>query len=305
MPEEMHFDEIRVGDTFGPIEFLPDEKTVREFCEERGDHNPIYRKDSPFGGPVVPPAFRASLQGQRTLATRYDMHATFPTRSEHEYVNPARVGKRLITAGKLTDKYIKRGREYVVVESSTVDEDGLEIRRSREHILLSLDRKHGDLTQDRGGRPSGYAADKIAKQKTGKTVTSHKGFSVGSEIPSLTKVAYQSTLHNQVFLADSIHNADYARSHGYAGPLVSGYVLNEYMSEMLVNFFGPGWLRGGRVSLAFIDGGVQEGDRVTCRGTVVEMIDEESGIRLNLDIWMEKGQGIKAVVGKASGILQA
>jgi acyl dehydratase len=258
MPTEIIFDEIKIGETFGPVELLADEKMVREYCDERGDHNPIYLENSPFGGRVVPPALKASLMGQRTLATKYDMHATVPTKSEHEYLHPARVGKRLITTGKVTGKYIKRGLEYLIVESLTVDEDGIEIRRSKEHILLGLKRRHGNLTQGSEDSVGGSLFSRTAGPEAGRTVVSLNDFPVGSEIPSLTKVAYQSTLHTQVFLADSIHDAEYAKSHDYAGPLVSGYVLNEYMSEALVNFFGPGWLQGGMISLTFIRPGVQK-----------------------------------------------
>jgi hypothetical protein len=76
------------------------------------------------------------------------------------------------------------------------------------------------------------------------------------------------------------------------------------MSEMLVNFFGPEWLRGGRISQVFIRPGVQEGDRVTCHGTIVETTKVKDGVRLFLDIWMEKGEGIKVVTGKAWGMVR-
>lgn len=132
---------------------------------------------------------------------------------------------------------------------------------------------------------------------------SAKDVRVGSEIPPLRKVAYQRLLHEQVFSDTSIHNTEYARSKGYAGALVSGYVLGCYVSEMLVNFFGRSWLRGGKLEVNFVNGGVQDGDEVVCRGIVVERIEEEAGVRLNLDIRMEKGQGVEVVVGTASGIV--
>ena len=134
--------------------------------------------------------------------------------------------------------------------------------------------------------------------------TSSKDAKVGAEIPSVRKISYQRSLHENVFAADSIHNDEYTQSKGYAGALTSSYVLCGHMSEMLVNFFGPGWLQGGKISLTFIDGGVQDGDEVTCRGTIVEKVEEETSVRLNLDIWMEKGQGVKVAVGKASGMLE-
>ena len=136
-------------------------------------------------------------------------------------------------------------------------------------------------------------------------VSSSKDARVGSEIPPVRKVSYQRSLDENVFAADSIHDDGYTQSKGYAGALTSSYVLCGYMSEMLVNFFGPGWLQGGRISLTFINGGVQQGDEITCRGIIVEKVEEETGIRLNLDIWMEKGQGVKVAVGKASSLVRA
>ena len=132
-----------------------------------------------------------------------------------------------------------------------------------------------------------------------------KDAEVGSEIPAVRKISYQRSLDESVFAADSIHNDGYTRSKGYAGALTSSYVLCGYMSELLVNFFGAGWLKGGRISLTFIDGGVQQGDEITCRGVIVERVEEEDGVRLELDIWMEKGEGVKVAVGKASGVVKA
>lgn len=60
----------------------------------------------------------------------------------------------------------------------------------------------------------------------------------------------------------------------------------------------------GRIALTYINGGVQQGDEIICRGVIMERAEEENGIRLNLDIWMEKGEGVKVAVGKASGVVK-
>jgi len=303
MVREIVFDEIKVGETFGPIEFLVDEETVKQYCDDHDDHNPIYLVDSPFGGPVVPPALKASLQCQHAMDTKYDLHATVPTRSEHEYLHPAKVGSRLMTSTRLTAKYIKRGLEYIVLESQTVDQNGVKIRHSLEHILLSLQRRHGEVTQGYDSVKD-YLFQKGAAPKS-QLITARGNLAVGREIPPLTKIAYQRALHEQTFLTDSIHDDNYARSHGYAGALVSGYTLNEYMSQMLIDFFGPNWLRGGVISQDFIDGGVQEGDKITCRARIVRMVEEGTSLRLDLDIWMEKSREVKVLVGQASGMMSA
>jgi hypothetical protein len=124
---------------------------------------------------------------------------------------------------------------------------------------------------------------------------------VGDEIPSVSKVAYQRALLEYQFLPGSIHRDDFTRSKGYKGALVSGLVLSCYMAEMLMKFFGPDWMKGGKLSLTFMKPGVQVNDTIVCRGIIIE-VRGENGIRLTLDIWMEKGQGTKVVIGTASGI---
>ncbi len=56
----------------------------------------------------------------------------------------------------------------------------------------------------------------------------------GMEIPPLTKTAYQRALDELSFSSDSIHNDEYTRGQGYAGALMSAYVLCGYMSELMV-----------------------------------------------------------------------
>jgi 3-hydroxybutyryl-CoA dehydratase len=289
MSRDIPFDDIVIGQELGPTEIPVNEKIVRDYCDEFKDHNPIYLSGSPFGGPVVPPLFQATLHDLGLLGTKWDPHATVPSKTEHELINPARIGKRLSATGKIIDKYIKRGREYVVVQSVIVDEDSLEIRRCLDHVLLSLERTS--------------RADTESVSVEGQWTPNHPKGEGGIEIPSVVKVAYQRALHENTFLSDSSHNEEYARSIGYPGRLVSGYVLCAYLSEMLVNFFGPGWLKGGKFSAMFISPGVQEGNVLTCRGIVADEVGEESRKRASLDIWIERMPRLKVVVGKASGVL--
>jgi hypothetical protein len=135
------FERIEVGQELGPIETPASANAVRRYCEDWQDPDPLYLQDSPYGGPVVPPAFMAGLTCFQLLATRYDVRATIGVKTEHQNINPWRVGKKVTTRGRIADKYIKRGVEYVVIESASVDEDGILIRRSRDHILLGLERR--------------------------------------------------------------------------------------------------------------------------------------------------------------------
>jgi hypothetical protein len=168
MSKEIPFESIIVGEELGPIEYVISEKAVKNYCDDWKDFNPIYSESSSSGDPptaagkevaletetiapgqripnivaghVCPPAFRAGLDSFRLLGTKYDAHATLGFSTEHEFLNPITVGKRLIVTGKIIEKYVKRGIEYVIIQYSTMDEDGVKIRESVDHIALGVER---------------------------------------------------------------------------------------------------------------------------------------------------------------------
>jgi acyl dehydratase len=144
MSKYMAFEEIKIGDTLGPMVIPSDEESIKYYCDEHKIDNPLYLKDSPFGGPVLPPLWWTTLVGLRLVRSKLGLTSMVPSKVAQENLNPAKVGKRLTATGKVIDKYIKRGLKYVVVESLIVDEDGVEIRRSVDHSLLSLERRPTD-----------------------------------------------------------------------------------------------------------------------------------------------------------------
>ncbi len=124
--------------------------------------------------------------------------------------------------------------------------------------------------------------------------------SVGVRLVPTHKKSYQRALEEREFDDVSIHNDDYTRSQGYPGALTSSYVLCGYMCELMVNNFGDGFLKGGEISLKYIDGGVQQGDPITCEGIVTRIDDEDDAVNVTCDIWMTKYETKKVVAGTAS-----
>ncbi len=124
---------------------------------------------------------------------------------------------------------------------------------------------------------------------------------VGMPVPSMEKVAYQRALDIADFKPGSSHLDDYARTRGYSGALLSGYILCGYINEFMVNFFGQKWFTGGEISLSFINQGVRQHDTLMIKGVVTGKTAGENGERVEIDFWMEKKDGVKVVVGKASG----
>lgn len=128
------------------------------------------------------------------------------------------------------------------------------------------------------------------------------GLQPGDQLPGLEKTVFQRALAEHDFSADSIHNDDYTRAHGYPGALISAYVLAGYMSEPMVSFFGPSWFTTGELALRFIGKGIQQGDHVMC-GASVREVQAGSPPRVVFDVWMEKADGARPVLDTASALL--
>jgi hypothetical protein len=281
MSKYIPWEELTIGDKFSPLE-LP--YIERYFTCEMDELNPIHIKESPWGGPVYPAMYMATLLGTRVLHTLFDTHATVPARLSQKNINPASLDKKLFLSGVLVDKYIKRGLEYAAVESLMTDEDGIEIRRTTDHFLLSLE-KRTDVPDTKELTDSAPIEDLI----------------IGQEIPSVTRIAYQRALDEFPFLDDSSHKDHYARSKGYPAALLSGYILCGYLSKYFEDFFGPAWFTGGEIELAFVKA-VHQKQPVTIRASVAEKTKINEGTRLTLNFCIEQTDGTMNVKGRARGI---
>ena len=125
----------------------------------------------------------------------------------------------------------------------------------------------------------------------------------GAEIPPLSKTVYQRALAEREFVADSVHSDGYTQAKGYPGALVSAYVITGYVAELMIGLFGESWAGEGRYRVKFIGTGLQQGDAIAVHGIVRTVSPLEDGReRVTLDLWIERADGAKAVVGEASGV---
>jgi hypothetical protein len=281
------WESVDVGTELGAVETDISERAMFAYQKDWDDPNPWYTEASPWGGPVAAPAFMAGLTGFNLLATRFNTRATVGVKTAHKNLAPVFTGQKMTTKGRLTDRYIKRRREYVVVESSSYDESGNEFRRSCDHIMLSFERSPFEDT---------VPPSPASPERDTQLVPTDPGLTV----PTLTKVVYQRALATRTFSDDSSHNDDNAQRFGYAGALVSAYVLCGLMSEPMVHAFGESWFTTGDIALTFIGKGVQQGDKVTVAGSARELDSETN--RATFGLTMSRGATV-VVAGEASAAL--
>jgi len=98
--------------------------------------------------------------------------------------------------------------------------------------------------------------------------------------------------------AGAVHDDRLAKSAGLKG----GYIVNEYhfaqLTEMLLEYFGPGWFTNGEIEVRYI-APLLDKDTFIPKARVIGEEPPGSG-RLNLEIWCENQHGQKLAVGRAS-----
>jgi acyl dehydratase len=135
-------------------------------------------------------------------------------------------------------------------------------------------------------------------------LVAHNTIRVGFELPPLTKPISQRRIDCYSGVRPrSIHtDPDWARQKGFRAPLAQGMMSTAYVSEMMVAFLGEGFIQGGRMAVKFIKP-VYVGDTLTMRGVVRDKQPADAGhTRVAVEFWCENQDGVKTMVGEASGL---
>jgi hypothetical protein len=136
----MEFDKLEIGEELPEMEVTYDEAMQGRFLAALKEENPWYYSESPWGGPIT---YHPLLDDAPMEAAmhRYQYPFSFVhARQETEFIHPLPLGKPARVHTKIVDKYVKRDKGYIVIESMIRDEDGVEIMRSRNHAMIDDDR---------------------------------------------------------------------------------------------------------------------------------------------------------------------
>jgi acyl dehydratase len=266
-------------------------ESVGHYASSVEDHHPWYSGESPLGRSIAP-AFLLHSEVYRNLGWYLPrIYGNLHARQEWDLYNPAMVGESVLTTSTVIDRYIKRNREYVVNEVLCFGEDGRMINRGRTHqsFLLGTENVGTVVDKDREKRPERrFDFDEVNAVEA----ISGPQKQVSLEMCQLFS-GPQKNYHNDV---------DAARKLGFPDIVVQGMMPLCFVSEMMTGRFGLGWFAGGRMNVNLVNV-VWRGDKLTARGLIREIAPEGDRQRARLDVWCEKEDGTKVVVGSASAML--
>lgn len=282
-------DEVYVGRDMGGNQWTLSSDAIENFIAGTGDDHPWYVGQSPLGDAIAP-ALILHSEVYRTKAWYLPyVYGNLHARQEWESYRPVNVGETVRTRCTVVDRYAKRDREYVVNEALTFDSSGALVSRARAHQSFLVEAKPGAVVVDKNreraaGRVFALGQKGIAAIEGPERVITEAMCMVFSG-PGLN-------YHN---------NREKARDLGFPDIVVQGMLPICLIAEMVTERFGLGFFYGGRMAVNLVNV-VWVDDALRARGMIVNRRREGDRTRADCEVWCEKADGVKVVVGSASAL---
>jgi len=282
-------DEVYVGRDAGGRTYTIDSATIATYARGTDDDTALYREPS-FAAAPVAPALLFHSEVYKDLGWYLpnligNLHAA----QEWQIFRPMLLGDVVRSRSTVVERYRKRNRDYIVNEVVFTDAEGRWLQRSRTHQSFLIDEGAEGIIVDkeREKRPDRVfdvgAGDGETLAPLAKTITLEMCQAFSGPVP---------TYHT---------DREIARAFGFPDVVVQGMMSVCFVSELMTRAFGAGWFYGGRLDVKLVNV-VWPDDQLAVRGKVVEEVREGRKTRVRVEVWCEKPDGVKAVVGSASAL---
>jgi len=260
---------------------------VAFYADALDDHHPLYDH---FAPPLLHHSECYKFLGQWYLANLFgNLHA----QQDWELFTPIPVGSRVRTRSTIIDRYQKRGRDYVVNETDLMDAaDGRLLVRGRTYQSF--------LPSGEAGRGGGFVvAEGSARKKPPRPAFPT---ATGPELGSLKKHVDPRRCWMFSGPGANYHtDREQAKKLGFPNIVVQGMMTTCFASQLMLDAFGEGFLRGGRMSLKLVNV-LWVDETVVARGRIRERHNEGTATRVSCDVWVEKLDGTRVLIGDASAL---
>jgi acyl dehydratase len=276
-----------VGRPCGSHEYAVTPALVRFYADALDDASPLYAE--------LAPSLLFHSECYRVLGEWYlaNLFGNLHARQDWELFQPIAIGSTVRTRSTIVERYHKRGRDYVVNEVDYLD--------AADGRLLVRGRTHQSFLPPRQAAPSGFVVDeRTARDK--KAPPAPFPTATGPELPPLKKGVDARRCWMFSGPGRNYHtDAEEARKLGFPNIVVQGMMSTCFVHQLMQDHFGRGWVVGGKASLKLTNV-LRVDETVTVRGRVREEVKEGAGTRVHCEVWAEKDDGARILVGEASAI---
>ncbi len=278
-----------VGRHCGSSSYTIEKATVRFYQDALDDHHPLHDR---FAPPLLYHSECYKFLGEWYLKNLFgNLHG----QQDWEFFAPIPVGAKVRSRSTIIDRYEKRGRDWIVNETDLVsaeaeDEGKLLVRgRTYQSFLPAKDSAGEDFVIDES------TACKKKSRPPFPTAT-------GPDLGSVTKLIDDRRCWMFSGPGKTYHtDRDEAKKLGFPNIVVQGMMSTCFVSQVMQDHFGMGWLQGGKMSVKLINV-LWVDETVTTHARVREEKSEGSRTRVHCDVWVEKDDGVRVILGTASAL---
>ncbi|MGI9432692.1 MAG: hypothetical protein ACR2PQ_10780 [Myxococcota bacterium] len=213
-----------------------------------------------------------------------------------ELFAPIEIGSRVRTRSTIIERYRKRGRDYVVNETDVMDAaDG--------HLLVRGRTFQSFLPPKDEQEQAGFVVDeKTAKQKQ-KRERPPFPIATGQDLAPVKKNIDEKRCWMFSGPGRNYHtDAEQAKKLGFPNIVVQGMMSTCFVSEVMGQHFGRGWLAGGKMSVTLTNV-LWVDETVSAFAKVREEVPEGTQTRVHCDVWVDKDDETRVLLGTASAVV--
>jgi acyl dehydratase len=274
-----------VGRHCGSSEYDIAPEVVAFYADALDDHHPDWKEHAP-------PLLHHSECYKHVLEWYLkNLFGNLHGRQEWFSFAPIRVGGKVRTRSTIVDRFDRRGRNWVVNETDLCDaSDGRLLVRGRTHQSFLPPR----------GEASGFVVDeKTARAKAPAPVFPT---ATGPDLRAVTKTVDLRRCWMFSGPSKNYHtDKEQAAKLGFPNVVVQGMMSTCFVSQVMHDHFGMGWLEGGRMDVKLVNV-LWVDETVTARAKVKEEAREGTRTRVHCEVWVDKEDGTRILAGEASAL---
>lgn len=282
-----------VGKHCGSNLYTIDPDSVAHYQDALDDRHPLHAE-------YAPPLLHHS-ECYQSLLDWYlkNIFGNLHGQQDWEMFAPIPVGSQVRTRSTIIDRYSRRERDWVVNETDIMSampgEEGKLLVRGRTYQSFLPPKKEGEA--------EGFVVDEksAAKKKPRPPFPTAEG----PDLASVTKLIDERRCLMFSGPERNYHNdREEAKKLGFPNIVVQGMMSTCFVSQVMQNHFGMGWLEGGKMSIKLTNV-LWVDETVTTHAKIRDETTEGIQTRIHCDVWTEKTDGTRVILGEASAIRQA
>ena len=275
-----------VGRHCGSNEYEVSKEVVAFYADALDDRHPL---QSEYAPPLLHHSECYKFVGEWYLK---NLFGNLHLQQDWRLFAPIRVGSRVRTRSTIIGRYPKRGRDIILNETDVMDaETGqLLVRGPPPQSFLPPKEQQGE--------------DYVVGKDTASKKAPRPPFpaATGEDLPSVTTPIDERRCWMFSGPAKNYHtDVEQAKKLGFPNIVVQGMMSTCFVSRVMQDHFGMGWLEGGEMSVKFTNV-LWVDETVTTHARVREEVREGARMRVHCDVWVDKEDGMKVLIGSASAL---